>query len=483
MKRTKIVCTIGPASKSPAVLKKMMKAGMNVARLNFSHGTYPQHADLIKNIRQAAKDTGTVIALLQDLQGPRIRLGNLPDEGVKVGKGEKVTFTTEARPRKGHIPVTYNKLHKELKKGHRILVADGVFEFVVERIQDRMIICKAQTAAQLSSHKGMNLPDSTLSISSLSEKDIADLEFGIKHKVDFVALSFVRTAADVSALKRLITQFEKKHKITEATPPKVIVKVEKPEAVKNFEEILAVCDGVMIARGDLGIEMDAHDVPLLQKKMIARCNEVAKPVIVATQMLESMIVSPRPTRAEISDVANAVIDHTDAVMLSGETAMGKYPVEAVRYMAQTAEEIEASSYDDVAAPSTLKKYFEDEAMASAVKILSAKPHVTAIVVASRSGSTARLIAKYRPEIPVVVATDSARVQRQLSLSWGVVPVHAPRTTDIEKLSRQALAAMKQMKLVRTGDIVIVVKGNALSRHSYPLAANQQQLSGIELLTV
>lgn len=481
-KRTKIVCTIGPASSSPAILEKMIKAGMNVARLNFSHGTYAEHAQLIKNIRTASKKTGVVIALLQDLQGPRIRLGELPKEGVRVKQGDAVAFTTAPKKSSQGIPVTYAHLHAEIKKGHRILIADGVFEFVVTRVSGNTITCTAKTSAHLTSHKGMNFPDTNLGISSLSTKDKKDLEFGITQGVDFVALSFVRAQQDVIALKKLITRLEKKHRVSEATPPKVIVKIEKPEAVNNFESIVSESDGVMIARGDLGIELDAHDVPVVQKRMIARCNQVAKPVIVATQMLESMIINPRPTRAEISDVANAVIDHTDAVMLSGETAMGKYPVQAVQFMANTAKEIEDSHLDDIVNAELMTKYFEDEGIASATLTLSKKNNVKAIVVASLSGSTARLVAKYRPEIPILVTTDSPRVQRQLTLSWGLLPLYVPKVHDIDVLAKRAVIYLKKKKLVKTGDGIIVVKGSQGGK-KYPLKANKAQLKGIELVVV
>jgi pyruvate kinase len=447
---------------------------MNVARLNFSHGTYADHAKLLKTIRSASDRSGVLVSILQDLQGPRIRLGDLPSEGVDIKKGEKVIFTTGKT--QGALPVTYSKLHNEIKEGERILIADGVYEFIVEKVSGKNIQCKATTKAHLTSHKGMNFPDSKLKISSLSDKDIADLEFGIKHKVDFVALSFVRSADDVKRLKALIAQFEKKHKVRESVAPAIIVKIEKPEAVENFDAILEVTDGVMIARGDLGIELPAQNVPLLQKELIAKCNAAGKPVIVATQMLESMISNPRPTRAEISDVSNAVIDHTDAVMLSGETAMGAYPVQAVQYMAATIEMTEKSSYDDVQySKDILQRVAGDEAVAAFAAIMSQRVHADALMVATESGTTARLVSKYRPELPVYATTNSDRIARQLNLSWGIVPLKVTGKS-IEEIAARAQARLKKKKLLKHKDQVIVVFGKSRNHR-------EGQLQSIEVITI
>jgi len=476
MKRTKIVCTIGPASNNLKTLKRMIHAGMNVARLNFSHGTYETHTQLINSIRRASKETGKVIMLFQDLQGPRIRLAALPKEGINVRKGDKVIFSTAKKVTAGKIGVTYAKLSKEIKAGHRILIADGVFEFMVTAVKGDDITCKALTGAKLTSNKGMNFPDTTISISSLSSKDLADLDFGIKMGVDYVALSFVRTANDVNDLRRRILNLEKKHRIKKAVAPKIISKIEMPDAIKNFDAILEASDAIMVARGDLGIEMNAEDVPLLQKQIISKCNAAAKPVIVATQMLESMIINPRPTRAEVSDVANAVIDHTDAVMLSGESASGQYPVEAVEIMSKTAHKVERSHYDDL----NLSHCYHPglritEAVAETAVALAQDVKAKAMIVLSMTGTTARFVSKYRPELPIIVTTSSGRVSRQLTLSWGVVPLEAKRGASDEKLINHALAYAKKEGMIKNGDHVVLIKG-------HPVVSKRQQPSSIELIS-
>ena len=331
-KRTKIICTIGPASSSQETLTKLIKSGMNVARLNFSHGDHPDHARLIKNIKQVSKKLDQPIAILQDLQGPKIRTGVLPAEGVKIKEGQKIILTTKKNFLPNQIPVTYNKLHQDIKAGERLLFDDGLMDAVVLKVRGMDIVCRVITGGTLLSHKGINLPDTDIGIKSITKKDEEDLEFGVIQNVDWIALSFVRTVNDVRHLKKLINKFQKKHNIKNNAPIKIIAKIEKAEAVKNIDDILTEVDGLMVARGDLGIEIPAENVPLVQKSLINKARANAKSVVVATQMLDSMIRNPRPTRAEVSDVANAVIDHTDAVMLSGETATGKYPVSAVQIM-------------------------------------------------------------------------------------------------------------------------------------------------------
>ena len=333
---------MGPASSSPATLEHMMRAGMDVARLNFSHATHTDHKRLLRAIRSAAKKAGKHISILGDLQGPKIRLGVLPEAGVDLPAGGHVTFTTSDKFVGGRIPVTYKKLHLDVKKEHRILIEDGIYELVVTRVAGRNIEAKVVNGGKVTSHKGMNFPDSTLNVSAITAKDKDDALLGIEQGVDWIALSFVTSATSVRALKRLIKQKTPKGKKL----AKVIVKIEKHEAIDHFDEILKATDAVMIARGDLGVEIDAEEVPIRQKEIIHACRHAGKPVIVATQMLDSMIRNPRPTRAEVSDVANAVFDCVSAVMLSGETACGKYPVQAVKMMARVVSEAEASCYDD-----------------------------------------------------------------------------------------------------------------------------------------
>lgn len=342
-RRTKIVCTVGPASSGTATLEKMIRAGMDVARLNFSHATHDDHRRLIRSIRYAAKKAKKHVSILGDLQGPKIRLGFLPEAGVELPTGKQVTLTTSTdKYANGKIPVTYKQLHKDLKKGHRILIQDGIYELVVTRVAGKNIQAKVVNGGTVTSHKGMNFPDSTLKVPVLTDKDKDDAIFAIGQGVDWMALSFVTSAAPVKFLKQLIKRNTPKSK----RQARVIVKIEKHEAIDRFKEILAVADGIMIARGDLGVEIDAEEVPVRQKELIHACRDAGKPVIIATQMLDSMIRNPRPTRAEVSDVANAVFDCTSAVMLSGESASGKYPVQAVKMMVKIVKEAEASCYDD-----------------------------------------------------------------------------------------------------------------------------------------
>ncbi|MBI5071397.1 pyruvate kinase [Candidatus Falkowbacteria bacterium] len=464
LKRTKIVCTIGPASEKPAILKKMIKAGMNVARLNFSHGTHAWHGRVIKIIKKISKESGQPVGIIADLQGPRIRVGELPAAGVKLSPKEKVTLTTDLKKAKGKISVTYENLHKDLLPGNRVLLDEGLIELKVLKISGRDILCEVLVGGILTSHKGMNFPDSSVSLPPLTEKDKEDLEFAIKEEVDWVALSFVSRASEIYDLRYLIRDLEKKLKRPKGSPIRIIAKIEKHEAIKNLDEILEAVDGIMIARGDLGIETPPEDVPLWQKKIIDKCLAVAKPVIVATQMLDSMIRKPRPTRAEVSDVANAVIDHTDAVMLSGETASGLYPLLAVEMMAKIIEETEKSTYDDLVMAGIVKNIKNiDDAVSQVAKILSKTVEARIILAASLSGYAGRIVARYRPELPVLVTTDNARVQRQLTLSWGVVPFVLPSCRSVEELVDRSIGYIKKNKFVSEGDKIIIIAGEPVGR--------------------
>jgi len=466
-KRTKIVCTLGPASFSEETIRALAEAGMNVARLNFSHGTHEEHAEVIRKIRAVSEASGKTIAVLQDLQGPKIRVGDLPKEGVTLEAGSKVVFTTgEADIKAMKLPVTYDLLHEDVKPGERILLDDGLLSAKVLEVKGREVLCEVIDGGVLTSHKGVNFPESKLSVSAITEKDKADLKFGVSQHVDWVALSFVRTAKEAYDLRYLIKQYEEELGIehTYEFPIRTIAKIEKGEAVRNIAEIIGAVDGIMIARGDMGIEMPAEDVPLIQKKLIDACLAAAKPVIVATQMLDSMIRNPRPTRAEVSDIANAVIDHADAVMLSGETASGKYPVESVAMMAKVIHETEASAYDDleVRFENGLAESTED-AISKVANILVRGVDTTAVLVASMSGDTARIVSRYRPERPVYAATDSDRVQRQLSLSWGVVPFVLPRCRTVEELVDRSVGHLKNIEAVKPGDRIVVVAGEPVGQ--------------------
>lgn len=464
MKRTKIVCTIGPASDKKPLIKKMIKAGMNVARFNFSHNVHAYHLKVMNTVRAAAKELGEPVAILQDLQGPRIRLGDLPEAGVNLRNKSTVVLTTAGAIDGKKIQVTYKKMHEDVKPGERILISDGLIELRIKSVKKNDIICAVINGGKVFSHKGINLPDTNVRVPALSEKDQEDLLFGVKNDVDFVALSFVRTARDVVQLKKLIQADEKKFRIKEKTPIKIIAKIERREAIANIDEIIAVVDGIMVARGDLGIEMPAEEVPLLQKMLIDKCLHAAKPVIVATQMLDSMINNPRPTRAEVSDVANAVIDHADAVMLSGETAGGKFPVEAVAYMAKICENTETSAYDDLVLQEKVNQIEPlNEAVGRVAKSLVEHAKVKFILVASLSGYSGRIVSRYRPEVQIFVACNDSRVQRQLNLSWGVRPFVLPICRSREELLVKAEKFLHKKKMIKRGEEIVVVAGLTMGK--------------------
>lgn len=465
-KRTKIVCTIGPASKDPEVMEKMVAAGMNVCRLNFSHGTHEDHERLISTIRMIAEKTGEKLTILQDLQGPKIRCGDLPEEGVELVQGEEVVFTTEPDPALPKIGLTYDGMHNDVKPGDRLLLDDGLLDVEVIEIKGRDIVCRVTNGGTLTSHKGMNLPTATLNVPAITEKDKEDLRFGVKIGVDWVALSFVRDVKDIRDLKALIKEYEKElgDEYMQRRPIKVIAKIEKHQAVKNIDAIMEVVDGIMVARGDLGVEMPAEKVPLIQKMLIDKCRVAAKPVIVATQMLDSMIKNPRATRAEVSDVANAVIDHTDAVMLSGESATGKFPVEAVETLTRIVSETERSVLDDVAVDHKAGHLSGvEDAVSEVAGILAKDTGAKLILAASISGSTGRNISRFRPELPIIVATDDERVRNQLNLSWGVQPFLMPRVGTIDELVEKAVDYVKKEKWVRAGDSIILIAGQPVGK--------------------
>jgi len=463
MKRTKIVATIGPASRRKAVIERMITAGMDCARLNFSHGTYESHEELITHIRGVAKKIDRPVAILADLQGPRVRVGELPEEGIELKEKKEVTLSTALTKKIDHrIPVTYKNLHKDVKKRDRILLDDGLIILETLNIQGRDIKCKVLSGGTLYSHKGINVPTASLSLSPITEKDKKDLEFAIAHDADWVAMSFVKNAQDILRLKKIIRRLEKKYKIKK--PAGVIAKIEKHEAVENFEEILEVADGVMVARGDLGIETPIEKVPLVQKMIIQKCLAEAKPVITATQMLLSMVENPRPTRAEVSDVANAVIDHTDAVMLSQESATGKYPVEAVKTMSEIIADTEESSYDDLIIQNYWGKIIPiDTAVSYSVCNLCRHVGAKAILVATISGYTARLVSRYRPEVPIVITAESEKVRRQLALSWGVIPYVLPKCKNVDELIVKAVACALRKRIVKRGDKIVIIGGQPVGK--------------------
>jgi len=460
-KRTAIVCTIGPASSSMPVLKKMIQGGMNVARINFSHGGHEGNLDLVEHVRTAAEELGVEVAILQDLQGPKIRVGTLPDEGLELVEGKLVRLQAGVQiADKGTIPVPYEKFAYDLGKSDRILLADGTRELEVVDVQGPLITAKVLLGGLLISHKGINVPTVTLSVESMTEKDDEDLAFGLKQNIDFVALSFVRSVEDVRLLKEKITKWLPSN----TEPPQVIVKIEKHEALEHLDEIVNEADGVMVARGDLGIETPVARVPIHQKEIIAKCVVAGKPVITATEMMASMEYNPRPTRAEVSDVANAVIDHTDAVMLSGESAMGKYPVQVVSMMAEIIEQTEESPLDTLLPFEDSSGESVPSAVAAAAVLLARHIDAVAILVTTQSGYSARQVSRFRPELPIFAATPSPRTMRQLLLSWGVTPFMAEAGYGHpEKMMQEALGILREKYSISKGSKVVVMSG--LNRES------------------
>ncbi|MCC6563457.1 pyruvate kinase [Candidatus Uhrbacteria bacterium] len=459
-KRTKIFCTIGPASDSIETLTALTEAGMNVCRLNFSHGTHENHAELIKRIRQVRDVTGEPLSILQDLQGPKIRVGEMPEEGVELVAGKPIVFTSDKGDIPKRIPVTYPNLHEDVKPGQRLLLDDGLLEVLVKSVKGKDVTCEVITGGKLKSHKGLNLPETETKISAITDKDKEDLVFGVAQGVDWIALSFVRSGEDIRQLRALIQAEEKKLAKPREVPIGIIAKIEKPQAVEKMDEIIAEVDAIMVARGDLGIEMPAEKVPVIQKDLIKKCLALSKPVIVATQMLDSMIRNPRATRAEFSDIATAVIDHADATMLSGETASGDHPLEAVKTMAATIIETEKSSYDDLPVQTRLKNT-DDEAITNVASILSKMTDTKAILVAAMNGGAARLVSHFRPEVPICAALPSEEVAHQLNLSWGVRPMYLEGAKTIPELIEKGLEELKRQKLVSAGDEIVIVAGDQL----------------------
>lgn len=458
MKRTKIVCTIGPASCTKPILEKMIKAGMDVARLNFSHGTYAEHKILIKNIRAAAKKVGKTIAIMQDLQGPRIRVGQVNKDGVDLARKDKVMLVYEKKVTKNMekvLPVQFKNLYKYTKPGTRILINDGLINIKVSRVKNEVIYGTVMRPGIVFSHKGINIPTAKIITKCITDKDKQDLAFGLRQGVDLVALSFVNNVKNVLELKKLVGSNNE---------IEVVAKIETREGVKNFDDILKQVNGIMVARGDLGIEVPPDKVPLLQKQMIQKCMRAAKPVIVATQMLDSMILNPRPTRAEVSDVANAVIDHTDAVMLSGESAYGKYPVESTKMMADIIAETEKSPFDDVSSHFLANKdYNISESISANVFDLARENKVKAIVIDSISGLTARMISRFRPETNIAVITNNEKTLNKMSLTWGAYAYHLPLCRSLDELLRKSVALVKKEKIVKSGDKIIIVTGHPVGK--------------------
>tara|TARA_Y100001968_G_scaffold136853_2_gene125048 strand:+ start:8842 stop:10296 length:1455 start_codon:yes stop_codon:yes gene_type:complete len=450
-RRTKIVATIGPATESAECIAELIKAGATTFRLNFSHGDHSEHAQRISTIRKVSNQLGVHIGILQDLQGPKIRLGRFKEGPVRVCDGDKYFLTSKPVTCDKNIAnVTYDKLAEEITAGNRILLDDGRVEMKVNRVnkEEERIECEVTVGGLLSNNKGVNFPDVQLSIRALTKKDKEDLAFGIKQGVDWIALSFVRNPSDMKEIKDLIESY--------GVHIPVVAKIEKFEAIDQIDSILPLCDGVMVARGDLGVEMPAEEVPLLQKTLIQKANSLGIPIITATQMLDSMASSPRPTRAEVSDVANAILDGTDAVMLSNETAVGDYPIQAVLTMATIAKRIERD-YPQRALESHLPSTIPN-AISAAVSSIAKQLNASAIFPLTKSGATAHNVSKFRPATPIVAITSEIEVARRLQLAWGVIPLLISEQNNPGKTFDQAMKKAEQMNILNSGDIVIETAG-------------------------
>ncbi|MDP9176220.1 MAG: pyruvate kinase [Gemmatimonadota bacterium] len=449
--RTKIVCTLGPASSTEETVQGLIEAGMNVARLNFSHGTHDQHADMVAMIRRLAKSMEVPVAIIGDLQGPRIRVGDLTSPRT-VTQGQDVVLVPEGQETSaGEIPITYDLLATDIHVGDRILIDDGLIELMAMEVSPPKVRARVLHPGDINAHKGLNLPGVQVSAPSITEKDAADIRFAIDQSLDYLALSFVRRARDIDELRAMV--------------PKellIIAKIEKDVALANIESILQTADGVMVARGDLGVELPFEEVPGAQKRIISLANRMGRPVITATQMLESMVEHPRPTRAEASDVANAILDGTDAVMLSAETAAGAYPRLAVEAMTRIIAEVEKHPPPKIRAraqPSTAVDVVPTEvaiaaATSAAVDMLGAP----LVVVFTKSGFSARVVASHRPGVSILVLTDQARTYRQLSLVWGVIPVLVPHCDSYDEMMQRAKQAVVERQLATPGDRIIVTAG-------------------------
>ncbi len=458
MPRTKIVCTIGPASNSTEMMRKLIRAGMDVARINFSHGDQATHGRTIATLRQVAEEEGWLVAVMADLQGPKLRVGEIVGEAIHLREGDVVTLTPD--PRSGaanEIPIPHPELLRDLLIDQPVLLDDGNLALVVaQRVGKNNLKCRVVTGGRLTSHKGINVPGAQLCFSTLTPKDRADVTFALGQGVDFLALSFVRCAADVRKLRKFLK--------SKKTNVPIIAKIEKPEALSVFDEILAESDGIMVARGDLGVETSAEEVPFHQKRIIQACNWAGKPVITATQMLQTMLEHPRPTRAEASDVVNAILDGTDAVMLSGETAVGQYPIEAAETMATLCANAEAhlpsgrllrgnsDSHETVT-----------EAISSAAVEIAGEVKARAIITATMSGVTARMVARHRPSVPIVAVTPSQETLFRLALVWGVAPVQVSKFESTDEMVGMMVQAAREKGVATWGDQVVLTAGVPFGR--------------------
>jgi pyruvate kinase len=455
-RKTKIVCTIGPASESPQVLEALIEAGMDVARLNFSHGTREEHLKKIEKIREIGERLERPVTILQDLAGPKIRIGKMREGGAELRQGENFTLTTReiVGDEKG-ASVSYHSLPKEVRPGDTILVADGTIELQVLKSNGQKIECRVVIGGTITSHKGINFPTSTILASPVTEKDLEDLTFGIKHGVDLIGLSYVKGAGDIQAVKKALRQ-------ASADLP-VIAKIERKEALEKIDEILSASDGIMVARGDLGVETPLERIPTLQKMLIRKANRLGKTVITATQMLRSMVDQTRPTRAEVADVVNAIYDGTDAVMLSEETATGRFPVEAFEMMAKISRAAEEEfPFDHFLRMESSNRTDLPEAISHVASILAKEVEAVAIVTPTESGSTARWVSRLRPRQPILALSRHPSTVRWLNLCWGVWPILVPDWQDTDEMLERSKRIPEELGMASRGDRIVVIAGVPIS---------------------
>ncbi len=454
-KKTKIVCTIGPSSENEAVLKELIANGLNVCRLNFSHGSHPEHQAKIDLIKKVGKETDQPIAILLDTKGPEIRTGKFDAEEILLEEGQTFTLTTEDIIGNKEISsISYKGLVHDVKPGNTILIDDGLISMEVQKVTDKDIVCLVKNSGIIKNNKGINVPNVKINLPAITQKDKEDIIFGIENNIDFIAASFVRKASDVLAIREILEEYDAEH-------IQIISKIENQEGVDNIDDILQVTDAIMIARGDLGVEIPTEDIPIVQKMIIKKCNLLSKPVITATQMLDSMIRNPRPTRAEVTDVANAIYDGTDAIMLSGETASGKYPVEALKTMSRIASKTETTL--------DYSKMTSERAKNRSVNITNAISHATcttaddigasAIITATESGYTARMVSSYRPSQQIIGVVNDEVVLRQMGIVWGIVPLNIERRVDsTDELFDVSIDSATKEELIKSGDVVVITAG-------------------------
>ncbi|MDD9270950.1 pyruvate kinase [Paenibacillus sp. GCM10023248] len=453
MRKTKIICTMGPACDSVPTLKELIRAGMSVARLNMAHGDLDEHRGRIQRVRQAASELGVVVPILMDIKGPEIRIGQLKDASYDLKTGDRLVLTTEQIVGDGsRVAVNYPGLPQDVQPGNLVLIDDGSIELRVETIDGTEVICTVLNNSVLKQRKGVNLPGVRTSLPGVTERDVMHIKFGIEENISIIAMSFVRNGNDVQEVRGILEQHG-----AGATP--IISKIENEEGMTNFASILEASDGIMVARGDLGVEIPTEEVPIAQKDMIRACNLAGKPVITATQMLDSMQRNPRPTRAEVSDVANAVLDGSDMVMLSGETAAGKYPVESVTMMATIAERVEQTMERSSLVDAQLQSNNEvTEVLCQAVVSSANKLKAAAILTPTESGFTARMIAKYRPEAPIIAVTASESAINLLSMVQGVIPIRGEFCESTDAMIRTAIGLAEKLGYVKQGDLTVVSAG-------------------------